>query len=100
MEILLLINPENGNSTIDFIVSQFQYVIQSQKIFLGHGLGTAINAARIFGQTKLIETFYPKMLYEIGIFGVLIFLAIVTNLIFLTGKSWQLITDTNFTSDF
>ncbi|NEQ77593.1 MAG: hypothetical protein F6K23_34010 [Okeania sp. SIO2C9] len=93
MGILLLIKPDNENSTIDFIIYQFQYVIQEQKIFLGHGLGTATNAARIFCQTKLIETFYPKMLHEIGIFGVLIFLAVVTNLIFLTGKYWQLLTD-------
>lgn len=93
MGFLLLINPDNGNSTIDFIVSQFQYVIQEQKIFLGHGLGSATNAARIFGKTRLIETFYPKIFYEIGAFGVLIFLAVVTALTFLTGKSWQLLKD-------
>ncbi|NEP81903.1 MAG: hypothetical protein F6K17_17545 [Okeania sp. SIO3C4] len=28
-------------------MSQFQYGIQEQKIFLGYGLGTATNAARI-----------------------------------------------------
>ncbi len=93
MGIFLLVNPGDGNSGIDFIISQFQSVIQEQKIVLGNGLGTATNAARIFGRTRLIETFYPKMLYEIGIFGVLIFLAVVTNLIFLTGKCWQLLKD-------
>ncbi|MGB3510873.1 MAG: hypothetical protein WBA93_16900 [Microcoleaceae cyanobacterium] len=93
MGILLLINPQNGNSAIDFIVSQFQSVIQEQKIFFGHGLGSATNAARIFGKTRLIETFYPKNFYEIGAFGVLIFLAVVTTLTFLTGKSWQLLKD-------
>ena len=71
------------------------YILELRnKKFLGHGLGTATNAARIFGQTKLIEIFYPKMLYEIGVFGIIIFLAYVTNLIFLTGKSWQLLKDT------
>ena len=98
MGIFLLVNPEDGNSGIDFIVSQFQSVIEEKQIFIGHGLGTATNAARIFGQTRLIETFYPKMLYEIGIFGVLIFLAVVTNLIFLTGKCWQLLKNKNLIS--
>ena len=96
--IFLLVKPENGNSSIDFILSQFQSVIEEQKIFIGSGLGTATNAARIFGKTRLIETFYPKMLYEIGIFGVLIFLVVVTNLIFLTGKCWQLLKDKNLIS--
>lgn len=68
-------------------------MIQEQQILMGHGLGTATNAARIFGKTRLIETFYPKILYEIGAFGVLIFLAVVTTLTFLTCQSWQLLKD-------
>ncbi len=100
MIIFLLLNPkemvltaEYINSGIDFIVAQFQEAIAANQVFIGHGLGTATNAARIFGKIRLIQTFYPKMLYEIGIFGVLIFLAVVTNLIFLTGKCLQLLKD-------
>ncbi len=78
-------------STIEVIKSQFQEMIWDQEIFLWHGLGTATNAARIFGRSRFIGTFYLKILHEIGAFGVLIFLAVVTNLTFLTCKSWQLL---------
>ncbi|MGK7919172.1 MAG: hypothetical protein AB4080_04090 [Trichodesmium sp.] len=66
-------------------------MIWEGKIFLGHGLGTATNGARIFGISRFIGAFYLKILHEIGAFGVLIFLAVVTNLTFLTCKSWQLL---------
>ncbi len=56
---------------------------------LGHGLGRATNAARILGETRLIESYYPKLMYEIGILGVAAFLALVTTLTVVTFKIWR-----------
>ncbi len=62
-----------------FILGQFQWALKDN-VLLGHGLGRATNSARALGETQLVETYYPKMLYEIGIFGTLGFLALVTTL--------------------
>lgn len=32
---------------------------------LGSGLGRATNSARAMGQTKLVETYYPKVLLKL-----------------------------------
>ena len=36
---------------------------------IGSGLGRATNSARALGETKLVETYYPKVLFEVGIVG-------------------------------
>ncbi|MFQ3615612.1 MAG: hormogonium polysaccharide biosynthesis protein HpsL [Cyanobacteriota bacterium] len=66
-----------------FILEQFQWSLNHQN-FLGAGLGRATNAARTLGDTELIETYYPKLLYEIGMLGTLAFLVVVTMLTALT----------------
>ncbi|MGK7934555.1 MAG: hormogonium polysaccharide biosynthesis protein HpsL [Xenococcaceae cyanobacterium] len=74
-----------------FIQKQFQFAIDAQQGILGKGLGKATNSARSFGSTVLIETFHPKILFEIGYIGLFAFMVFVTNLAFTTFKSYRLV---------
>ena len=78
----------------DFIAGQFEFVGDAVGI-LGRGLGRATNSARAFGETKLIETYYPKVLYELGPIGVLLLLAVVTTLTIATFKAYRKVKDKN-----
>jgi hypothetical protein len=66
-----------------FVISQFQWIFHQYLTLLGQGLGKATIAARSFGEIVPIETFYPKLLYEIGWLGALVFLIVVSLV------SWQ-----------
>jgi Cell cycle protein len=72
----------------DFIVMQFQWAIKEGGL-LGEGLGRATNAARVMGPTELVETYYPKLIFEIGPFGTLAFLAFVTVLSFVSFQAYR-----------
>ena len=61
-----------------FIVKQFQWIAQDGIQPLGYGLGKAASAARKLGDIVLIETFYPRLLYEIGWLGTVLFLTVVS----------------------
>ena len=78
----------------DFIADQFGFVGDMSGIF-GRGLGRATNSARTFGDTRLIETYYPKLLYEIGPIGVFLFLGLVTTLTLGTFKAYRKVKDKN-----
>jgi hypothetical protein len=78
-----------------FIQGQFDWAIKQQQGLLGRGLGRATNSARTFGETQLVETYYPKVLYEVGPFGTLAFLALVTSLTVITFKTYRSIKDKN-----
>ncbi|MCJ8282667.1 MAG: hypothetical protein MJK14_23305 [Rivularia sp. ALOHA_DT_140] len=81
-----------------FIREQFQGVwisLNQYNLFFGAGLGRATNATRLFGSTQLIETFYPKIMYEVGLFGVLSFLALVTTLTVICFKKYRSINNIN-----
>jgi hypothetical protein len=80
-----------------FIVEQFTWAMEGYNI-LGHGLGRATNSARALGETALIETYYPKLIYEIGPFGALVFLCFVTILTRLVFKTCKKLRDQNFRS--
>ena len=73
----------------EFILNQWQWIWSQQEGFWGKGIGGATNAARKFAPTRLIETFHAKVLYEIGPFGLLAFLAVVSILVFLTYKAYR-----------
>lgn len=77
-----------------FILGQFEWVTNSQEGFFGNGLGRATNSARALGNTRLIETYYPKLLYEIGPFGTLAFLIVVTTLTVLAFQAYRSVKDT------
>lgn len=82
----------------DFIVQQFQENWKNVDGPLGSGLGRATNSARVMGSTKLVETYYPKVLYEVGIVGVLAFLGLVTSLTIISFKTYRSIKNRNFRS--
>ncbi|MEL7038190.1 MAG: hormogonium polysaccharide biosynthesis protein HpsL [Cyanobacteria bacterium J06592_8] len=70
----------NASPPTEFVAEQAQWSAKKHDGFIGNGLGRATNSARAFGDTRLIETYYPKLLYEIGPLGVIAFLAVVTTL--------------------
>ncbi|MBN3911354.1 MAG: hypothetical protein HWQ35_33915 [Nostoc sp. NMS1] len=82
----------------DFIVQQFEENWKNVDGPLGSGLGRATNSARAMGKTKLVETYYPKLLYEVGILGVLAFLGLVTTLTIIAFKTYRSIKNRNFRS--
>ncbi|WP_414551178.1 hormogonium polysaccharide biosynthesis protein HpsL [Anabaena sp. CCY 0017] len=79
----------------EFILQQFEENWKNVASPIGSGLGRATNSARALGRTKLVETYYPKVLWEVGIVGVLGFLALVTTLTITAFKTYRSIKDPN-----
>ncbi len=65
---------------------------------LGRGVGRATNSTRIFGETQLIETFQPKLIYELGYPGMIAFQIMVLHLAFLTFRAYRSVKDKNLRS--
>jgi hypothetical protein len=78
----------NASPPYEFIVQQFEWSLKRGG-FLGRGVGRATNSARVFGDTMLVETYYPKLIYEIGILGTIAFLILVTVLCVVTFKAYR-----------
>jgi cell division protein FtsW (lipid II flippase) len=76
----------------EFIVQQFSMALSAGGI-LGKGLGRATNSARALGETELIETYYPKLMYEIGPLGTIAFLIVVSVLTYLVFKAYRSLRD-------
>lgn len=85
----------NASPPTDFIAHQAEFTSKGQDGFFGNGLGRATNSTRMFGDPKLIETYYPKLLYEIGPVGVIAFLIFVTTLTYLAFKTYRSVKDKN-----
>ena len=84
----------NAAPPTDFIAGQFaDFSEDGKSSFLGRGLGRATNSARGLGQTALIETYYPKLIFEIGPMGAFLFLALVTTLTVATFKAYRSLRD-------
>lgn len=81
-----------------FIMDQFSWALGVQEGILGKGLGRATNSARVFGDTAFFETYYPKLIYEIGPLGVLAFLAVVTVLTIETFRAYRSVKERNLRS--
>ncbi|NJN57530.1 MAG: hypothetical protein HC879_08520, partial [Leptolyngbyaceae cyanobacterium SL_5_9] len=81
-----------------FITDQFRWALGVQEGILGKGLGRATNSARVFGDTAFFETYYPKLIYEIGPLGVLAFLAVVTVLTIETFRAYRSVKERNLRS--
>lgn len=79
----------------DFIMHQLEWAMNAQQGFLGRGVGRATNAARIFGDTVLVETYHSKVLYETGIFGLISMLAVYTALVIASFQAYRSIKDPN-----
>ncbi|MBD2099533.1 hypothetical protein [Leptolyngbya sp. FACHB-261] len=84
----------NSSPPTTFITSQFLTALNGSNILIGKGgLGRATNSANSLGWTEFLETYWPKVLYEVGLLGLLAFLALVTVLVFVTFKSWRSVRD-------
>ncbi|NDJ15861.1 hormogonium polysaccharide biosynthesis protein HpsL [Myxacorys almedinensis] len=84
----------NASPPDSFIVQQFENVSKGTSL-LGKGLGRATNSARALGETELIETYYPKVMFEIGPIGALLFLGVATSLTGACFKAYQQVRDRN-----
>ncbi|KPQ40019.1 MAG: O-antigen ligase like membrane protein [Phormidium sp. OSCR] len=82
----------NASPPTSFIAEQAEHSSHGQRP-LGYGVGRATNSTRMFGETRLIETYYPKLIYEIGSLGVLAFLGFVTAISVTTFKIWRSLKD-------
>ncbi|MGK7887225.1 MAG: hypothetical protein AB4057_21680, partial [Crocosphaera sp.] len=76
-----------------FIQEQFNFAIENQRGIFGHGLGSATNSTRIFGKVSLVETYHPKLLFEMGYTGLIAFMIFVTHLCFSTFKIYRSLKD-------
>ncbi|MGD1903709.1 MAG: hormogonium polysaccharide biosynthesis protein HpsL [Geitlerinemataceae cyanobacterium] len=79
-----------------FIAEQAEHSTGGFQPF-GHGVGRATNSARVFGEAALIETYYPKLMYEIGL-GTLAFLGLVTAITVTTFKAYRSLKDKDLRS--
>ncbi len=79
----------------EFIFNQLEWAMDKQQGFLGRGVGRATNAARIFGQTVLVETYHSKVLYETGVIGLVLLLSLFTVLMVTTFLAYRSIKDPN-----
>ncbi len=62
----------------DFIIKQFTWIRYNGIEILGSGLGKATSAARRWGNIRLIETFYPTLLYQIGWLGTAVYFLLLS----------------------
>ncbi|MEL6815687.1 MAG: hormogonium polysaccharide biosynthesis protein HpsL, partial [Cyanobacteria bacterium J06598_3] len=81
-----------------FIAEQFEQVIKEQEGIFGHGVGRATNSARAFGKTTLLETYHPKLIYELGPLGLFAALAMYTALTISTFRVYRATKDKNLRS--
>ncbi|MGB7440019.1 MAG: hormogonium polysaccharide biosynthesis protein HpsL [Coleofasciculaceae cyanobacterium] len=80
----------------EFITEQFAFTWKNlDGSLLGLGLGRATNSARVFGDTSLIETWFPKVMHEVGPVGLIAFLGLVTSITVLTFKAYRSVRDKN-----
>jgi len=82
-----------------FLFNQFEqsnnFIIDKP---LGRGVGRATNSTRIFGATQLIETFQPKLIYELGYPGMIAFQIMLLHLAFLTFRAYRSVKDKSLRS--
>ncbi|MGD1874379.1 MAG: hormogonium polysaccharide biosynthesis protein HpsL [Mastigocoleus sp.] len=89
----------NASPPYEFITQQFEeswHFLEKDGEYLGKGLGRATNSARVLGKTQLIETYYPKIIYEIGPLGAIGFLIFATSLTIICFRTYRSVKNRNF----
>ncbi|MBD2576867.1 hormogonium polysaccharide biosynthesis protein HpsL [Oscillatoria sp. FACHB-1406] len=81
-----------------FITEQFGWAIKQQRGFFGRGLGKATNSTRMFGKAALVETYHPKLLYEMGWPGLISFLIFTAHLSFICFVKYRSVKDKSLRS--
>ena len=79
----------NASPPHEFVKQQFLHSIKDQDGLFGNGLGRGTNATRVFGEVRLIETYHPKVLFEIGPLGLLSVLVLYTALTVAVFKAYR-----------
>ncbi|OCR02462.1 hypothetical protein BCD67_00795 [Oscillatoriales cyanobacterium USR001] len=86
----------NASPPQQFLFNQFQ---QSHNFIngylLGRGLGKATNSTRFLGSTQLIETYQPKLIYELGYPGAIAFQIMLLHLTLLAFLTYRSVRDKN-----
>ena len=80
------LNPDFVQERIDSFVGRWN---ASPPYSFIQGLGSGTNSTRIFGKVSLIETYHPKLLFEMGFPGLIAFMIFVSHLCFLTFKIYR-----------
>jgi hypothetical protein len=93
-----LVSRWNASPPHAFIAEQFAQIWKDQEGIFGHGVGRATNSARSFAEARLIETYHPKLIYELGPIGLLAVLAVYTALTAATFKAYRATKDKNLRS--
>jgi cell division protein FtsW (lipid II flippase) len=75
-----------------FIQDQFIFAI-SYGGFIGRGVGSATSSARVFGYVSFLETYHPKVWFEIGVLGFIIYMVFLTTLLYYTFKAYRSLKD-------
>jgi len=88
----------NAAPPTEFIANQAENTSKGQSGIFGAGIGRATNSARAYGADALIETYYPKLLFEIGPLGVIAFLGLVTTITWITFKTYRSVKEPNLRS--
>ncbi|MBE9097444.1 hormogonium polysaccharide biosynthesis protein HpsL [Tychonema sp. LEGE 07203] len=93
------VNRWNAAPPQQFLFNQFEqshnFIIDKP---LGRGVGRATNSTRIFGNPQLIETFQPKLMYELGYPGMIAFQLMLLHLAFLGFRAYRSVKDKNLRS--
>ncbi len=81
-----------------FIANQFDWAVRNYPFYnhfgiFGAGLGKATSSTRFFGPVSFVETFHPKLIYEIGYLGFFAFMAFITNLVIFSFKQYRSLKD-------
>lgn len=85
----------NASPPHEFVMQQFNEVLAAQNGILGNGVARATNGARLFGRVRLVETYHPKLLYELGPLGLLFMMVLYTSLTVATFKAYRKTRDKN-----
>lgn len=88
----------NASPPTEFIAHQAEFTSKGQSGIFGAGIGRATNSARAYGADALIETYYPKLLFELGPLGVAGFLVFVTAITWITFKTYRSVKEQNLRS--
>ncbi|TAF50126.1 MAG: hypothetical protein EAZ61_13250, partial [Oscillatoriales cyanobacterium] len=86
----------NASPPTDFIAEQAGHSTGGFQ-YLGNGIARATNSARMFGEAALIETYYPKLIYELGL-GTLAYLGVLTVITVSTFKAYRSLKDKDLRS--
>jgi hypothetical protein len=81
-----------------FIADQFDWALRNYQYYntlgiLGAGVGRATNSTRTFGPVSFVETFHPKLIFEIGYLGLFAFMTFITHLSIYTFKQYRWLRD-------